>query len=55
MTKFLALFKLKAVADDNSNVAHMAQCLFDTEENIVGKGEMLFTSIFSFSHHIFYS
>ena len=31
--------KLKAFADENSNVAQMMQFFFDWEENIVGKGE----------------
>ena len=35
----LPLSKLKAFADDNSNVAQMVQFFWDRVENIVGKGE----------------
>ena len=31
--------KFKALADDNFNVAHLMEFVFDSEENIVGKGE----------------
>ena len=42
------LTNLKAFADHKFNVAKMMFSLFDWIENIVGKGEMLVTSIFSF-------
>ena len=31
--------KFKALADDNLNAAHLMEFVFDSEENIVGKGE----------------
>ena len=37
--KILNLTKLKAFADDRINVAQMMISVFDTVENIVGKGE----------------
>ena len=37
--KILALFKLKAFADNNFNLAQMAQSFFEGVENIVVKGE----------------
>ena len=40
----------KAFADDNLNVAIMANLVFDRVENIAGKGEN--TSIFSFSQNV---
>ena len=47
-------FKLKAFADDRSNVAKLMILVFDRVENIVGKGEnagyqhfLLFPSTFS--------
>ena len=45
--------KLKAFADDKMNVAKMMIYVFDRPENIVGKGKMLVTSIFYFSHNVF--
>ena len=39
--------KLKAFADDNCNIAQTTEFEFDRVENIMGKGEMLVTSIFS--------
>ena len=37
--KILALFKLKAFADNNFNLAQMEQSFFEGVENIVGKRE----------------
>ena len=51
--KILDITKLKTFADDKINVAQMMISLFDRVENIVGKGEMLDTSIFSFSRNVF--
>ena len=45
--------KFKAFADDNLKVAKMAKFVCDKVENVVGKREMLVTSIFSFSHNVF--
>ena len=39
-------------ADSKINVAQMISA-FDGLENIVGKGESMVTSIFSFSHNVF--
>ena len=52
--KILTLSELKAFADDKINAAQMMISVFDRVENIVGKGIMLVTSIFSFSHNVFY-
>ena len=49
--KFLDWFKLKAFADDNLNLTEKLKFVLSWMENIVGKGEMLVTSIFSFSHN----
>ena len=58
----LALTKVKAFADDKFNIAKMITSVFDSEENIVEKGEnagyqhfLLVTSIFSFIHNLFKS
>ena len=40
--------KLKAFADDKLNVTKMLIFVFDKVENIVGKGEIVCTSNFSF-------
>ena len=53
--KILALSKLEAFADSISNVAQMVQSFLISVENIVGKGEMLITSISFFSHNVFKS
>ena len=45
--------KLKAFANDKINIVEMMISLFDSIENIVGQGEMLFTNIFSFFNNIF--
>ena len=45
--------KLKAFANDKINVNEKLKFGLGRVENIVGKGEMLITSIFSFSHNIF--
>ena len=45
--------KLKAFADDKSNVTKMIISVFDSVENIVGKGDIACTSDFSFSHNVF--
>ena len=54
--KILGLPKLKAFADDKSNVTQNVKVVFQRIENIVGKEEkkkMLVTSIFFFSHNVF--
>ena len=43
--------KLKAFADDKLNVTKMIISVFDRVEKIVGKGEIVCTSNFSFSHN----
>ena len=45
--KILAWSKLKACPDDNPNLVKMGQFFFDKIENIVRKGKMLVTNIFS--------
>ena len=47
--KVLDVTKLKAFEDDKSNVAEIANSLFDRVENTVGKEKMIVTSIFIFS------
>ena len=44
--------KLKAFANDIINFLEMIITLFYRVEDIVGKGEMLVASIFSFSHNV---
>ena len=51
--KILDKTKLKAFADDKSNLSKMIISVFDRVENIVGKGEIACTSNFSFSHNVF--
>ena len=51
--KILDKSKLKAFADNNIISAKMMIFVSDRVENIVGKGKMLVTSIFSFSHNVF--
>ena len=51
--KFLNLSKLKAFADDKVNLAEKLKLVLGGVENIVGKEEMLVTSIFTFSHNVF--
>ena len=41
--KIFEITKLKALADDKSNVAKMTISLFDRVENTVGKGENAFS------------
>ena len=65
--KILDVIKLKAFAHDKLNIDRMMISLFDSEENTVGKGElivkktlwekekMLVPSIFSFFHSVFQS
>ena len=45
--------KLKACADNKLNVTKMIISVFDSIENIVGKGEIACTSNFSISHNVF--
>ena len=47
--------KLKAFADDKLNIDKMMISLYNRVGNTVGKGKMLVTSIFSFSHSVFQS
>ena len=51
--KILGLPKWKAFADDKLNVTQNVKVVFHRLENIVGKEEMLVTSIFFFSHNVF--
>ena len=51
--KILDQTKLKAFADDKLNVTKIIISVLDRVENIVGKGEIAFTSNFSFSHYAF--
>ena len=53
--KILDVTKLKAFADNKSNIAKMTISLFDRVENTVRQGENAATSIFSFSHRVFQS
>ena len=45
--------KLKVFADYKLKVTKMIMSVFDRVENIVGKGEIVCTSNFSFSHNVF--
>ena len=51
--KTLDWSKFKVFAEDKLNVARIMISVSDRVENIVGKGEMLVTSTFSFSHNVF--
>ena len=51
--KILDWSKLKAFADDVINVAEIMISFSDRVENIVGKGENVVSSIFSFSNIVF--
>ena len=51
--KILHQSKLKTFADDKLNVTQMIITVFDRVENIVGKGEVVCTSKFSFSNYVF--
>ena len=53
--KSLDMTKLKAFAYHKLKVAKLMIFLFDRVENTVGKGEMLVSSIFSFSQSVFQS
>ena len=51
--KILPFPKLKAFADDSSNVSEKVQNFIDLVKNIVGKEKMLVATTFSFSHNVF--
>ena len=51
--KILDQTKLKAFADDKLNVTKMIISVFESVENIVGKGEIACTRNFFFSHNVF--
>ena len=51
--KILDLSKSRAFADKKLDMTQLMEFFFDRVENIVGKDEMLFTSILSFFHHVF--
>ena len=51
--KILDWSKFKVFAEDILNVARIMISVSNWVENIVGKGEMLVTSTFSFSHNVF--
>ena len=53
--KTLDLSKLKAFADDRSNVTQNLKFVSGRVENIVEKEKILVTSIFSFSYNVFKS
>ena len=48
-------YKIKSICKDKLNVAKMTSSFFDRVETTVGKGEILVTSIFFFSHSFFQS
>ena len=52
--KTLDQSKMKAVADDKLNITKTIVSVFDRVESIVGKGEIAYTSNFSFSHNVFF-
>ena len=52
--KNVDLAKRKTFADVNLDVTQKMQYLFDRVENIMGKGKILVTNIFSFSHIFFF-
>ena len=51
--KILDWYKLKALADDEIIVTPKLKFVLRSIENIVGKGEMLVSSTFSFTHNVF--
>ena len=51
--KILDHSKFKALGDDKINVTEKLKFVFGMAENILGKHEMLISSIFSFSQNIF--
>ena len=51
--KILDWYNLKPFADDKINVTQIWNFVKGRIENIVGKGEKLLTSIFSFSDNVF--
>ena len=51
--QYLDRTKFKGFADDKVSVGQFVISVFYRIENIVRKGEMLVTSIFSFSHNVF--
>ena len=51
--KNIGLSKLQAFVDDKIHVTQKLKFVFGRVENIVGKGKMLVTSIFSFSLNVF--
>ena len=53
LDNILGQTELEAFADDKLNVTKPIISVFDRAENIVGKGEIAFTSNFSFSHKVF--
>ena len=53
LNKILTLSKLKAFADENTNVIHKLNFLSAKVENIVGKGENAGYQHFSFSNNVF--
>ena len=52
--KTLEWSKLKAFADNKLNVTKMIISLFDTVENIVGKGEIAYTSNFLYKQFLLF-
>ena len=53
--KILDSTKFYAFADNKTNVIQMLWFVLDRVQNIVGKGKMLVTSIFSFPNKVFRS
>ena len=52
-THCLGWAKLKVCADDKIEETEKLKFIWGKVENVVGKGEMLVNSIFSFSHIVF--
>ena len=51
--KYLDWSKPKAFADKKINTTEKMKFVYGRVQNIVGKGEMLVTNIFSFTHNVF--
>ena len=51
--KILHWSESKEFADDRINMTEKLKIVLGRVENMVGKGEMLVTRIFSFSHNVF--
>ena len=47
------MVQIESIFRGQNEISKMMNFVFDTAENIVGKGEMLVTSILSFSNTVF--